>query len=100
MSDADEGSAPEAVPLAKTKVLSAADTDKVLARMPPLKGDPSDEQSFALRDKSVPAPRPGMMFPELGMTDEELHREEHDPNGRWVTADEVTARLRELRERA
>src|SRR5262245_20987100 len=59
LSDADEGAAPEAVPLAKTKTLSATDTDKVLARLPPMKGEPSDEQSFALRDKSVTPPRAG-----------------------------------------
>lgn len=45
----------------------------------------------------TPAPRPGMMFPELGMTDEELDRLENDPNARWFTADEVAARLRSLR---
>ena len=44
-----------------------------------------------------PAPRPGMMFPEFGMTDEELDRFERDPNSKWVTADEVMARLRSLR---
>jgi hypothetical protein len=50
-----------------------------------------------LLGRFTPAPRPGMMFPELGMTDEELDRIENDPNGKWVTADEVMARLRSLR---
>jgi len=44
----------------------------------------------------TPAPRPGMMFPELGMTDEELDRQENDPQAKWVTAEEVMARLRSL----
>jgi len=44
-----------------------------------------------------PAPRPGMSFPELGITDEEFRSELDDPNTTWVTAEEVNARLRELR---
>ena len=44
----------------------------------------------------TPAPRPGMMFPEFGMTDEELERIENDPNARWYTADEVMARIRAI----
>ena len=59
LSDADEGAAEQSIPLAKTTELSAADTDKVLARLPPLAKEADDEQSFALRDKSTPAPRPG-----------------------------------------
>lgn len=43
-----------------------------------------------------PVPRPGMMFPELGKTDEELDRIENDPNARWYTADEALAHIREL----
>ena len=43
-----------------------------------------------------PAPRPGMMFPELGMSDAELERRENDPNAKWYTTDEVMARLRSL----
>ena len=45
----------------------------------------------------TPTPRPGMMFPELGITDEEMERRLNDPDAKWVTADEVMARLRELR---
>lgn len=41
-------------------------------------------------------PVPGMAFPESGLTDDELHRRAADPDG-WVTADEVEARLRELK---
>jgi hypothetical protein len=44
-------------------------------------------------------PSKKMSFPEFGMTDEELKRRENDPNVRWYTADEVMARLRELRKR-
>jgi len=36
----------------------------------------------------TPAPRPGMSFPELGVTDEEMDRRLNDPTG-WVTAEEV-----------
>lgn len=49
-----------------------------------------------LLGRFLPAPRPGMMFPELGKTDDELDRIEHDPGARWFTADEVMARIRSL----
>jgi hypothetical protein len=42
-------------------------------------------------------PIPGMTYPEFGMTDEEIERYDNDPNARWVTAEEVEARLRALR---
>jgi hypothetical protein len=51
-----------------------------------------------LLGRFTPAPRPGMMFPEFGVTDEEMDRRLNDPDG-WVSAEEVNARLRELRER-
>lgn len=41
---------------------------------------------------------PGMRFPELGITDEEMDRRLNDPDAKWVTGDEVMARLRSLRE--
>jgi hypothetical protein len=47
----------------------------------------------------IPAAKPKMTFPELGLTDEELERRENDPNAKWHTAEEVMARLRELRRR-
>lgn len=50
-----------------------------------------------LLGRFTPAPRPGMMFPEFGVTDEEMDRRLNDPNAKWVTADEVMARLRSLR---
>lgn len=49
-----------------------------------------------LLGRYTPAPRPGLTFPELGMTDEELDRLENNPNAKWHTADEVMARLRSL----
>ena len=50
-----------------------------------------------LLGRFTPAPRPGMMFPELGVTDEELDRRLNDPDVEWVTGEEVMARLRALR---
>ena len=52
-----------------------------------------------LLGRFTPAPRPGRMFPEFGVTDEEMDRRLNDPDG-WVTAEEVNARLRELRSHA
>jgi hypothetical protein len=49
-----------------------------------------------LLGRYIPAPRPGMMFPEFGMTDEELERLENAPNAKWYTPEEVMARLRSL----
>jgi hypothetical protein len=51
-----------------------------------------------LLGRFTPAPRPGMHFPEFGMTDEEIERLDNDPNAKWVTAAEVEARLRQLRD--
>jgi uncharacterized protein YfaS (alpha-2-macroglobulin family) len=39
--------------------LSLADARKIAARLPELKRDPDDEKDFAMRAKSIPAPRPG-----------------------------------------
>jgi hypothetical protein len=38
-----------------------------------------------------------MTYPEIGLTDAELHRRLNEPTG-WVSADEVMARLRQLRD--
>ena len=51
-----------------------------------------------LLGRFTPAPRPGMRFPEFGMTDEEIERIDNDPNAKWVTAAEVEARLRQLKD--
>jgi hypothetical protein len=50
-----------------------------------------------LLGRFTPAPRPGMMFPEFGVTDEEMDRRLNDPSAKWVSGDEVMARLRALR---
>jgi alpha-2-macroglobulin len=39
--------------------LSEDDAQRVLKRLQPLKAEPSDEQAFALRDRSLPPPRTG-----------------------------------------
>jgi hypothetical protein len=52
-----------------------------------------------LLGRFIPAPKPKMSFPELGLTDEELERREKDPNAKWYTAAEVEARLAALRRR-
>ena len=39
-----------------------------------------------------------MTYPEIGFTDAELDRRANDPGVRWYTADEVTTRLRRLRQ--
>jgi len=39
--------------------LSEGDTQGVLRRLPRVKAEPGDEQEFALRDRSLPAPRTG-----------------------------------------
>ncbi|MEM6989523.1 MAG: MG2 domain-containing protein, partial [Myxococcota bacterium] len=44
---------------AKSVALSAADTSKVLARLPKLGKEPDDEKEFALREASKPPPRTG-----------------------------------------
>ena len=49
-----------------------------------------------LLSRFTPAPRPGMMFPEFGMTDEEIEKADTDPNAKWYPADEVLARLRSI----
>jgi hypothetical protein len=53
---------PEARPvskLANATVLSDAETQAILNRLPQIKAEPSDETDFALREKSLPPPRTG-----------------------------------------
>jgi hypothetical protein len=50
-----------------------------------------------LLGRFIPAPRPGMTFPEIGLTDEELERRVNDPQTKWHSAAEVEAKLRDLR---
>ena len=51
-----------------------------------------------LLGRFTPEPRPDMMFPEFGMTVEDMDRRLNDPNAKWVTGEEVMARLRSLRD--
>jgi hypothetical protein len=44
----------------------------------------------------IPAPRPGLSYPEIGLTDAELMRRLNDPSAKWCTPEEVMARLREI----
>ena len=50
-----------------------------------------------LLGRFTPAPRPGMHFPEFGMTDAEMELRDNDPNAVYVTPEVVMARLRSLR---
>ncbi len=56
--DPDAANTPPA-PQAVTTPLSPAETQKLLARLPKIDVKADDAQPFALRDKSLPAPRPG-----------------------------------------
>src|SRR5689334_19745314 len=48
-----------AAPRAEAVPLAADDTERVLRRLQPIKMEASDEQDFALREKSLPPPRTG-----------------------------------------
>src|ERR1051325_8196605 len=43
--------------LAAATRLSESEPENVLKRLPPIKAEPTDEQVFALRERSLPAPR-------------------------------------------
>jgi alpha-2-macroglobulin len=47
------------VPIAPATKLSEREAAQLLARLPKLRADPSDEKEFALRDRSAPPPRTG-----------------------------------------
>ncbi len=56
----EQAERPEARPPApKAEKLSEAEATRVLARLPELKSEESDAQEFALRERSLPAPRAG-----------------------------------------
>jgi len=60
LSNADEeGDRPRERAKTAEAPLAPADTKKLFGRMPALKAEPDDAQEFALRAKSIPAPRPG-----------------------------------------
>ncbi|HEX3148579.1 MAG TPA: hypothetical protein VHR66_10875 [Gemmataceae bacterium] len=44
----------------------------------------------------IPAPRPGLSYPEVGLTDAELLARLNNPAAKWRTPEEVMARLREI----
>jgi uncharacterized protein YfaS (alpha-2-macroglobulin family) len=56
--EASERTAPRP-PAAKAEKLSEAESARVLARLPELKAEGGDAQEFALRERSLPAPRAG-----------------------------------------
>jgi hypothetical protein len=49
-----------------------------------------------LLGRFFPAGKPGISYPESGLTDDELMRRLADPNAKWRTPEEVMARLREI----
>ncbi len=77
--------------------VTVRDTETVLALG---KATGSEVEIFGpdgrLLGRFTPAPRPGMTYPEFGMSDDELARFDNDPNAVWVPAGEVEARLRQL----
>ncbi|MBI5609959.1 MAG: hypothetical protein HY902_13885 [Deltaproteobacteria bacterium] len=60
-----EGAPPLGRPhaVAHTSPLGAAEMNALLARLPPLAQQADDAQPFAMRDKSLPPPRPGETVP-------------------------------------
>ena len=54
--DADQDVARKVAP---STPLGDADAKKIMARLPALASEPDDAKDFAMRDKSIPAPRPG-----------------------------------------
>ena len=49
----------EALPTPQTSPLTDDIVNSLLKRLPPIKTDPDDEKSFALRDRSLPPPKTG-----------------------------------------
>ncbi|MBI2838611.1 MAG: Ig-like domain-containing protein [Acidobacteria bacterium] len=59
-----EEAAVAAAPVAPADRLTDAEAAAVFARMPPLESAPADVKDFALREKSLPPPRPGTTIAE------------------------------------
>ena len=60
LSNADEDADKESPrKVAPSTPLGAEDAKKIVARLPALKSEPDDAKDFSMRDKSIPAPRPG-----------------------------------------
>ncbi|HEV2914136.1 MAG TPA: alpha-2-macroglobulin family protein [Pyrinomonadaceae bacterium] len=55
----EQPAAPADVRVVPASHLSESETQNVLKRLPPVKAEPTDEQDFALRDRSLPPPRTG-----------------------------------------
>lgn len=49
-----------------------------------------------LLGRFIPATLSKTSIPEFGVTDEELEQQLRDPNEKWVSPEEVMARLREI----
>ena len=55
----EQSERPTALPTPATTKISDAEVQSILKRLPVIKAEDSDEQDFALRDKSLPPPRTG-----------------------------------------
>jgi hypothetical protein len=51
--------------VAFASILSDAETENILKRLPPIKTAPTDETSFALRERSLPPPRTGQTIAQV-----------------------------------
>ncbi|HYO90758.1 MAG TPA: Ig-like domain-containing protein, partial [Pyrinomonadaceae bacterium] len=56
---AEQAERPQALATPATTKISDSEVQSILKRLPPVKADATDEQDFALRDKSLPPPRTG-----------------------------------------
>lgn len=64
LSEGTEGAETRSVtPPAKTDPLSKGDTESLLKRIPPVKTSGDDQKDFAVRDRSLPAPKTGKVNP-------------------------------------
>ena len=63
LSEGKEQPAPQTeTPVAQAKRLSDSEAENILKRLPPVKAEAGDEQDFALRERSLPAPRTGKII--------------------------------------
>src|SRR5713226_680897 len=75
---------PEAPPVSKVAnatMLSDAETQAILNRLPPIKAEPSDEAEFALREKSLPPPRTGTTIQQPFPAPNEIARPDQKATG-------------------
>jgi uncharacterized protein YfaS (alpha-2-macroglobulin family) len=59
---AEQAERPAALPTPATVKISDAEVQSILKRLPPVKATETDEQDFALRDRSLPPPRTGKVI--------------------------------------